>query len=221
MLIASDKLIQLALADTHKIFRDGIRIGMKNRDSIKIIWEAQDRKDMMQKLKYKTPDVLLMDIKMTGTDAIKDIQLIKREYEELKIIIFSLCDDMEIITEVMAYGANSYLDKSVDADEIYKAIISCLKDNFYFNDLLNNAVLTKLKNDNRIKKLYPKVIKFNDKELKILKLISDDKTTDEISDEIFLSPRTVETIRQNMKTKVGAKTIAGLVTYAFRNKLVH
>ncbi|MEJ7683588.1 MAG: helix-turn-helix transcriptional regulator [Segetibacter sp.] len=63
-------------------------------------------------------------------------------------------------------------------------------------------------------------VKFNEKELKILKLISEDKTTEEISENVFLSPRTVETIRQNMKTKVGAKTIAGLLMYAIRNKLL-
>ena len=56
--------------------------------------------------------------------------------------------------------------------------------------------------------------------MKILKLISEDKTTEEISEDVFLSPRTVESIRQNMKTKVGVKTIAGLLMYAMRNKLV-
>ena len=59
-----------------------------------------------------------------------------------------------------------------------------------------------------------------EKEIRILKLIADDKTTDEISKEVFLSPRTIETIRQNMKQKVEAKTIAGLVMYAMRNKLL-
>ena len=58
------------------------------------------------------------------------------------------------------------------------------------------------------------------KRLKILKLIAEDKTTEEISKEVFLSPRTIETMRQNMKTKVGAKTIAGLVMYGMRNRLI-
>lgn len=218
---ALDELINLALADAQKIFRDGIRTGMNNRKSVRIIWEAGDRKDMIKNLKSKTPDVLLMDMKMSGTDAIKDIQFIKKEYQELKLIIFSSYDDMETITQVMEYGANSYLSKTVDADEVYNAVITCMRDNLYFNDLVENAVLTKLKQDKSLKKMYPRLVKFNDKELKILELISDDNTTDEISDKVYLSPRTIETIRRNMKIKVGAKTIAGLITYAFRNKLVH
>ncbi len=63
-------------------------------------------------------------------------------------------------------------------------------------------------------------ITFNEKEIKILQLLAEDKTTEEISKIIFLSPRTIETIRQNMKSKVGAKTIAGLIMYGMRNKLI-
>jgi DNA-binding CsgD family transcriptional regulator len=63
-------------------------------------------------------------------------------------------------------------------------------------------------------------VNFNEKELKILQLLGEDKTTDEISKIIFLSPRTIETIRQNMKNKVGAKTIGGLIMYGMRNKMI-
>lgn len=215
-----ETIIQLALADDHKIFRDGIRVAMKNREFIRILWEAEDGKDMMHKLKLKTPDILIMDIKMPETDGIKALQLIRKEYEDLKVIILSMYDDKETITKMMEYGANAYLTKTTDADEIYKAVITCMNDDFYFNDLVNSAVLLKLQHKRAVRKFYTPSIKFNEKELKILKLISEDKTTEEISENVFLSPRTVETIRQNMKSKVGAKTIAGLLMYGLRNNLL-
>lgn len=215
-----DKLIDLAIADDHKIFRDGIRMAMKNRDYIKILWEAEDGKDMMHKLKLKKPDVLIMDIRMPGTDGIKALQLIRKEFHDIKVIILTMYDDKETITTMMEYGANAFLTKTTDADEIYKAIITCMNDDFYFNDLVNSAVLLKLQHKKTVRRFYPLPVKFNEKELRILKLISEDKTTEEISENVFLSPRTVETIRQNMKTKVGAKTIAGLLMYAMRNKLL-
>ena len=81
-------------------------------------------------------------------------------------------------------------------------------------------MLLKLQHKKTVRQFYPNPIKLSEKELRILKLIADDKTTEEISKEVFLSPRTIETIRQNMKQKVGAKTIAGLVMYATRNKLL-
>ena len=81
-------------------------------------------------------------------------------------------------------------------------------------------MLLKLKHKKTVRQFYPNPVKLSEKELKILILIAEDKTTEEISKDVFLSPRTIETIRQNMKQKVGAKTIAGLVMYAMRNKLL-
>ena len=218
--MTTERIIRVALADDHKIFRDGIKMALKDRDYIKMLWEAEDGKDMMHKLRIKLPDVLLMDIRMPEIDGVDAIKLIRKEYEELKIIILSMYDDQEIITKMMEMGSNAYLSKTSDPDEIYQAILAVMNEDFYFNDLVNTAVLLKLQHKKTVRKFYPNPIKFSDKEIRILKLISEDKTTDEISKEVFLSPRTIETIRQNMKSKVGVKTIAGLVMYAMRNKLL-
>ncbi len=215
-----EKMIRLAIADDHKIFRDGLRTSLKDRDYIKILWEAEDGKDMTHKIRIKEPDVLLMDIRMPEMDGIEAIQLIRHEYENIKIIVLSMYDDQELITKMMEMGANSYLTKTTDPDEIYKAIITCMNENYYFNDLVNSAVLLKIQHKKNIRRFYPHTIKFSEKELRIIKLISDDKTTEEISQEVFLSPRTIETIRQSMKQKVGVKTIAGLIMYGMRNKLI-
>lgn len=220
LLMTTERIIRVALADDHKIFRDGIKMALKDRDYIKILWEAEDGKDMMHKLKIKLPDVLLMDIRMPEIDGVNAIKLIRKEYEPLKIIILSMYDDQEIITKMMEMGSNAYLTKTTDPDEIYQAILSVMNEDFYFNDLVNTAVLLKLQHKRTVRRFYPNPVKFSDKEIRILKLISEDKTTDEISKEVFLSPRTIETIRQNMKSKVGVKTIAGLVMYAMRNKLL-
>jgi len=218
--MATEKTIRLAIADDHKIFRDGIRMALKDREYIKILWEAEDGKDMTHKLKIKEPDVLLMDIRMPEVDGIEAIKMIRHEYEGLKIIVLSMYDDKEIITKMMEMGANSYLTKTSEADEIYNAIVTCMNEDFYFNELVNSAVLLKLQHKKSVRRFYPSTVKFTEKELRIMKLISEDKTTEEISQEVFLSPRTIETIRQSMKQKVGAKTIAGLVMYAMRNKLL-
>jgi DNA-binding NarL/FixJ family response regulator len=212
--------IKVAIADDHKIFRDGIRMSLKDKAYLKLLWEAEDGKDLMHKLKLKVPDVLLMDIRMPEMDGINAIPLIRKEYEEVKIVVLTMYDDQEMITKMMEMGANAYLTKTSDPEEIYNAILTCMNDDFYFNDLVNKAVLLKLQHKKQVRQFYPNPVKFSEKELKILQLIAEDKTTEEISKEVFLSPRTVETIRQNMKTKANAKTIAGLIMYAMRNKLI-
>lgn len=212
--------IKVSIADDHKIFRDGIKMALRDREYLKILWEAEDGRDLMHKLKLKQPDVLLMDIRMPEVDGVNAIGMIRKEYDDIKIIVLTMYDDQEMITKMMEMGANAYLTKTTDPEEIYQAILTCMNDDFYFNDLVNKAVLLKLQHKKAVKQFYPNPVKFTEKELKILKCIAEDKTTEEISKEVFLSPRTIETIRQNMKQKVGAKTIAGLVMYAMRNKLL-
>ncbi len=216
----TSQLINVAIADDHKIFRDGIRMALKDRDYLKILWEAEDGKDLMHKLEIKQPDVLLMDLRMPELDGMNAISLIRKSYETVKIIVLTMYDDQEMVTKMMEMGANAYLTKTTDPDEIYKAIITCMNDDFYFNDLVNKAVLLKLQHKKSVRQFYPNPVKFSEKELNILKCIAEDKTTEEISKVVFLSPRTIETIRQKMKEKVGAKTIAGLVMYSTRNKLI-
>ena len=212
--------IKVSIADDHKIFRDGIRMALKDKDYLKILWEAEDGKDLMHKLQLKLPDVLLMDIRMPEMDGINAISIIRKEYESVKIVVLTMYDDQEMITRMMEMGANAYLTKTTDPEESYQAILTCMNDDFYFNELVNKAVLLKLQHKKTVRQFYPNPVKFSEKEIRILKLIADDKTTEDISKEVFLSPRTIETIRQNMKQKVGAKTIAGLVMYAMRNKLL-
>jgi DNA-binding NarL/FixJ family response regulator len=212
--------IKVAIADDHKIFRDGLKMALKDKDYLKMLWEAEDGRDLLHKLKIKQPDILLMDIRMPKLDGTNAISLIRKEYEDIKIIVLTMYDQQEMITKMMEMGANAYLSKTTDPDEIYKAILTCMNDDFYFNDLVNKAVLLKLQHKRTVRQFYPMPVKFSEKELNILKHIALDKTTEEISKEVFLSPRTIETIRQKMKEKVGAKTIAGLVMYALRNKLI-
>jgi DNA-binding NarL/FixJ family response regulator len=218
--MSTTETIKVAIADDHKIFRDGIKMALSGREYLKIMWEAEDGKDLIHKMKIKLPDVLLMDIRMPEMDGINAISLLRKEYEQVKIIILTMYDDQEMISKMMEMGANAYLTKTTDPEEIYNAILTCVKDDFYFNELLNKAVLMKLQQKKTTRQFYPNTVTFNDKEISILRLIAQEKSTEEISKEIFLSPRTIETIRQNMKTKVGVKTIAGLIMYGTRNKLI-
>jgi DNA-binding NarL/FixJ family response regulator len=220
--MSTANVIKIAIADDHKIFRDGIKMALSGRENLKMLWEAEDGKDLMHKVALKKPDVLLMDIRMPEIDGINAIEMLRKEYEDIKIIILTMYDDQQMISKMMEMGANAYLTKTTDPEEIYEAIITCMNDDFYFNSLVNNAVMGKLIQKKNVRQHYGSTvpINFNEKEIKILQFIAQDKTTEEISKIIFLSPRTIETIRQNMKSKVSAKTIAGLIMYGMRNKLI-
>jgi len=222
MSLTNVNVIKIAIADDHKIFRDGIKMALSSKENLKMIWEAENGKDLMHKIEIKKPDVLLMDIRMPEIDGINAISMLRKEHDDVKIIVLTMYDDQQMISKMMEMGANAYLTKTTDPDEIYEAILTCMNDEFYFNQLVNNAVMGKLMQKKNVRHHYGSVapITFSEKELKILQLLAEDKTTEEISKIIFLSPRTIETIRQNMKNKVGAKTIGGLITYGMRNKMI-
>src|SRR6476659_3186551 len=166
----STQQIKVAIADDHKIFRDGIRMALKDKEYLKILWEAEDGKDLMHKMQLKLPDVILMDIRMPEVDGINAISLIRKEHEDLKIIVLTMYDDQEMITKMMEMGANAYLTKTTDPEEIYQAILTCMNDDFYFNSLVNNAVMGKLMQKKNIRQHYGNTVpvSFNEKEIKIL-----------------------------------------------------
>lgn len=220
--MSTANIIKIAIADDHKIFRDGIKMALAGKENLKMLWEAEDGKDLMHKVAIKKPDVLLMDIRMPEMDGINAIEMLRKEYENIKIIVLTMYDDQQMISKMMEMGANAYLTKTTDPEEIYEAILTCMNDDFYFNSLVNNAVMGKLIQKKNVRQHYGNTVpvNFNEKEIKILQLLAQDKTTEEISKTVFLSPRTIETIRQNMKSKVNVKTIAGLIMYGMRNKLI-
>jgi DNA-binding NarL/FixJ family response regulator len=214
--------IKLAIADDHKIFRDGIKTALMIKEDLKILWEAEDGRDMMHRISIKLPDVLLMDIRMPEVDGINALQILRKEYATVKIIVLSMYDDEQMVNKMMEMGANAFLTKTTDPEEIYQAIVTCMNEEFYFNDLVNNAVMGKLKQQKNVRHTFGKSlpVTFTEKEIKILQLIAADMTVEEIAGVVFLSPRTIETIRQQMKTKANVKTITGLVMYAVRNGVI-
>jgi DNA-binding NarL/FixJ family response regulator len=210
--------IKVAIADDHALFRAGVKTALSVRKDIEMIAEADNGMQLLNLLKHVEPDVILLDIQMPLMDGISTLPEIRKLYPEIKVIILSMHNDHSMISKLMEVGANSYLTKNSDSETIYQAIKTCFEQEFFFNDLTNKALLSGL----RTKKTdhTPEDIQLNDKELRILKLMCEEKTTKEIADIVDISPRTVEAIRDKLKTKTGAKSMAGLVMYAVKNKLL-
>ena len=116
--MSTENQIKIAIADDHKIFRDGIKMALSSKTNLKMLWEAEDGKDMMHKISIKKPEVLLMDIRMPEIDGINAIQIIRKEYEDIKIIVLTMYDDQQMISKMMEMGANAYLTNTTDPEKI-------------------------------------------------------------------------------------------------------
>jgi len=120
----------------------------------------------------------------------------------------------------MEVGANGYLLKNAEPEEIKTAITTAYENGYYFNDYVNKALLKRVVHKNQLKPVFNNNIELTNREIEVLKLICNEQTANEISKLIFLSPRTVEGIRTKLLEKIGVKNTAGLVMYAVKNRLV-
>ncbi|SHF89210.1 response regulator transcription factor [Flavisolibacter ginsengisoli] len=214
-----DSIIKVAIADDHALFRTGVKTSLSSRKDIQMIAEAENGMQLMNLLKHIKPDVILLDIHMPIMDGYTTLPEIKKLYPEMKVIMLSMNNDPSIITKMMEIGANSYLTKESDSETIYQAIKTCYEQEFFFNDLTNKALLNGLRMKKPQESPMQEVV-LTDKEITILKLMCEEKSTKEIADIVDLSPRTVEAIRDKLKTKTGVKSMAGLVMYAVKAGIV-
>ena len=212
--------IKIAIADDHKIYRDGLKVGLLEDERLELILEADNGEELLEKIQKVQPDVILMDLKMPVMDGMEATKEIKKRYSDIKVLVITMYEDDKFIIHLMEIGANGYLLKNAHADEIRKSIYSAYETGYYFNDLVNKALLKKLVLKGNIKPSFNQNIEFTERELEVLLLICEEKTTAEIAKQIFLSARSVEGIRQKLIDKVGVRNTAGLVMFALKNGIV-
>lgn len=212
-------VIKVAIADDHTLFRTGVKTSLSARKDIQMVAEAENGMQLLNLLKHIKPDVVLLDIQMPIMDGLTTLPEIKKLYPDVKVIMLSMHNDHSMITRMMEIGANSYLTKESDSETIYQAIRTCFEQEFFFNELTNKALLNGLRTKRPAETSVPEV-HLTEKEITILRLMCEEKSTKEIADMVDLSPRTVEAIRDKLKTKTGVKSMAGLVMYAVKAGIV-
>jgi len=212
--------IRIAIADDYKIYREGLKVGLSSDDNLEVIMEADNGEELMKSLEATSPDVIIMDLKMPIMDGMEATKAVRKKYPGIKVLVVTMYEDDKFIIHLMENGANGYLLKNTEPDEIRKSIYAVHENGYYFNDVVNKALLKKLVLKNNFKPSFNQNIELTERELEVLKLICEEKTAAEIGKEIFLSPRSVEGIRQRLIEKVGVRNTAGLVMFAIKSGIV-
>src|SRR3982750_1839269 len=172
----SGRTIKVAIADDHALFRAGVKTALAVRKDIEMIAEADNGMQLLNLLKHMEPDVILLDIQMPIMDGITTLPEIRKIYPQVKVILLSMHNDHSMISKLMEIGANSYLTKNSDSETIYQAIKTCYEQEFFFNELTNKALLSGLRTK-RTEPGSPQDIHLSEKEVTILKLMCEEKTT--------------------------------------------
>lgn len=188
--LENGNVINVVIADDHVLYRAGVKTALQSKKDIRLVAEADNGSHLLALLRSIHPDVILLDIQMPIMDGIATLAEIKKLYPDVKVIMLTMMDDHSMITKLMELGANSYLTKTSDSEIIYEAIKTCHEQEYYFNSLTNKALLNNLRQKNSVlpEKLMPEDARLNDKEITVLKLMCEEKSTREIAQAVELSP---------------------------------
>lgn len=212
--------IKVLITDDHALFRTGVKTSLSHYSDIEFIGEAENGMQLLNLIKFLHPDVILLDIQMPIMDGIATLPEVKKILPDARIIMLTMNDDVSMISKLMEIGANSYLIKNSDSETIYEAIKTVYTKEYFFNEYTNKAMLTGLKSKRAVEPQMSYDAELSEKEMQVLKLMCDEKSTKEIADIVDISPRTVEAIRDRLKMKTGAKSTAGLILYAVKHGIV-
>ncbi|TDX00904.1 response regulator transcription factor [Dinghuibacter silviterrae] len=217
--------IKLGIVEDQSLFREGIKALLKNWDCFTVVFESPDGFSVIDRLKQSpvVPDVMLVDLslppqlKKEYTGLHVTLALLEH-FPAIRILILSVHDDENFISELIKHGAHGYLVKDADPEEVYEAILSVYTKGSYVNARTLSALQNTMGRKAKTRKL---LVKLSRRELEILQLTCQQLTAEEIGKRLFISVKTVNGHRNNLLLKTGSKNVAGLVLFAVKNDLVN
>lgn len=212
--------IRVAIADDHKIFRKGVILSLRPYTNIKFVQEADNGETLLNGLAESQPDVVLMDLRMPGKDGIEATKTISKQNPQIKVLVLSMYEDERFVFHMMENGANGYLLKNSEPQEIRRAIMDVHEKGYYLNNYVNRILLKRSHARNKTTPSLNSEITLTDKEKDVLRFICMEFTAQEIAQKMEISARTVESIKDRLMERFGSKNTAGLVFFAVKNNLI-
>jgi two-component system, NarL family, response regulator NreC len=209
--------IKVLIADDHQLFREGLVNLITSAPDIEVIGEAKDGLEATKKAKKLKPDLILIDIGMPVMNGIEAARMIKKDDPQIKIIAVSMHSDRQFVKGVLEAGADGYLLKNCTYRQLMDAIQSVISGKKYLSDDITEMVIQGYLDPEDESESRTDL---SEREIEVLKLYAEGKSTREISERLFISVKTVGTHKQHIFEKLGIKSNADMIKYAIKEGLI-
>ncbi|MBN2213419.1 MAG: response regulator transcription factor [Bacteroidales bacterium] len=203
---------KIIIVDDHQLFRNGLRFILNELKNVEVVGEASNGQEFLDLLEYVIPDLVLMDINMPVMNGVDASKIALEKQPELNILVLSMYGETEYYNTMIDIGVKGFILKDIDNKELEDAINKVISGGTYFSqELLLNLIKNKTFDEN---------IVLTKREKEVLELICKGYSNQQISEQLFISQRTVERHRSSLLLKTDSKNSISLVIFAIKHKLI-
>ncbi|MGB0402809.1 MAG: response regulator [Salibacteraceae bacterium] len=214
------KIINVYIADDHVIVQDGLKSILGSIPEFNIVGSAVNGLDCLSDIRGGLKvDVILMDIDMPKLSGIETTSFLKKEFPQIRILGLSMHNEQSVIQKLIDAGADGYILKNSDGNELTQGISTVLEGKKYFSTEVTMTLLGQSEEILTTSQSSSELADLTEREIEILKLIAEGFSNKEVGDKLFISHRTVDTHRTNLMRKLDVHNIAGLIKIALKNGL--
>ena len=208
------------LVDDHKIMRDGIKAILTRSNEFRVAGEAENGADAVQFVKKFRPQLVLMDIGLPGLNGVETTAEILRYQPDCKIVILSMYDDENSVVSAVRSGARAFILKRASDNDLLEALRMVAAGGMYLSPQVSDRLLSRIQKGDLESRATPTVLEsLSPREVQVLRLVADGKTSKEIAVLLDLREQTVRSYRKTMMKKLGVNNVAGLTQLALSSGL--
>jgi DNA-binding NarL/FixJ family response regulator len=211
-------VIRVVLVEDLDIVREGIKALLAPWPRFEVVGEAGDGLEAMRIVDKCRPHIVLMDLTMPKMDGMDAIEEIKRVHPEIKVLALTAHKKDRLVFKTLDAGADGYMVKTASSKELVQAMETVLEGKPYLSPDISEFLIKGYLKSQGHDEVTSLLDTLSSRERQVLKLVAEGMTTRQIAETLFLSPKTVEKHRANLKTKLGAKTTADLVAFAIQGE---
>lgn len=212
-------MINIILADDHQLILDGILGLLEDEMGINIVATCNNGLEVLENLSDLNVDLLVLDLDMPKMNGLQCAEEVQKRYPNVKIAILTMHQEKALIQKFIEFGVKGYFLKTIQKDELIHAIKTIANGGEYFPADVTKALIQKQAVTPTVTQS-PLLAELTEREIEIIRLVSQGFSNKEIGEKLFISPRTADTHRTNIMRKLDLHNVAEMVRFAFQNKLV-